>query len=235
MTRHSYGPHRSQFAELRLPTGNGSWPVAVVIHGGCWRTRYRLDLMDGLCADLAGRGWASWNVEYRRVGFRGGGGWPATFDDIAAAIGRLDVVDAPFERSRVVAIGHSAGGHLALWAAARGLVSGAVGQAAVSDLERAARDGVCGDMPRRLLGGTPEQVPDRYAAASPRQLVPIAAPLLLVHGGRDDVVPVAMSRDFAAAAGPTCELAERPDDGHFEHIDPASRAWATVAAWLDRL
>ena len=192
--------------------------------------------MDPLAADLVARGWAAWNVEYRRVGLRAGGGWPATFDDVAAAIDLLADVEAPLDLGRVAAVGHSAGGHLALWAAgrsdARVPLSAAVGQAAVSDLDRAAAAGVCGGMVERLLGGAPARVPDRYREASPARRLPLDVPVLLVHGGRDDVVPVDMSRRFAAAAG--CELVELEADGHFEHLEPGSRAWATVVEWLER-
>jgi acetyl esterase/lipase len=233
---HRYGRHRSQVAELFLPAGPGRHPVAVLIHGGCWRARYDRHLMDPLAADLVTRGWAAWNVEYRRVGLRAGGGWPATFDDVAAAIDLLADVEAPLDLGRVAAVGHSAGGHLALWATGRGdarvPLSAAVGQAAVSDLDRAAAAGVCGGMVERLLGGSPARVPDRYREASPARRLPLEVPVLLVHGGRDDVVPVDMSRRFAAEAG--CELVELEADGHFEHIEPGSRAWATVVEWLER-
>ncbi len=233
---HRYGRHRSQVAELFLPAGAGPHPVAVLIHGGCWRARYDRHLMDPLAADLVAHGWAAWNVEYRRVGLRAGGGWPATFDDVAAAIDLLADVEAPLDLGRVTAVGHSAGGHLALWAAgrsdARVPLSAAVGQAAVSDLDRAAAAGVCGGMVERLLGGAPARVPDRYREASPARRLPLDVPVLLVHGGRDDVVPVDMSRRFAAAAG--CELVELEADGHFEHLEPGSRAWATVVEWLER-
>jgi acetyl esterase/lipase len=233
---HRYGRHRSQVAELFLPAGAGPHPVAVLLHGGCWRARYDRHLMDPLAADLVAHGWAAWNVEYRRVGLRAGGGWPATFDDVAAAIDLLADVEAPLDLGRVAAVGHSAGGHLALWAAGRSAarvpLSAAVGQAAVSDLDRAAAAGVCGGMVERLLGGSPARVPDRYGEASPARRLPLEVPVLLVHGGRDDLVPVDMSRRFAAAA--RCELVELEADGHFEHIEPGSRAWATVVEWLER-
>jgi acetyl esterase/lipase len=236
-TLHRYGRHRSQVADLTLPAAPGPHRVVALVHGGCWRARYDRHLMDGLAADMASRGWAAWNVEYRRVGRGAGGGWPATLDDVSAAIDHLAELDAPLDLERVAAVGHSAGGQLALWAAgrrgARVPLSAAVGQAAVSDLDQAAAQGVCGGMVERLLGGPPDRVPDRYREASPARRLPLEIPALLVHGGRDDVVPVAMSRAFAAAAG--CELAELADDGHFEHIEPGSRAWATVVAWLERL
>ena len=234
---HRYGGHRSQAADLTLPDGPGPHPVVILIHGGCWRARYDRHLMDGLAADLTERGRAAWNIEYRRVGLRAGGGWPATFDDVSAAIDHLAELDAPLDLERVAAVGHSAGGHLALWAAgrkgARVPLSAVVGQAAVSDLEQAAAQGVCGGMVEQLLGGPPDRVPDRYREASPARRLPLEVPTLLVHGGRDDIVPAAMSREFAAAAG--CELAELAHDGHFEHIEPGSRAWATVVTWLERL
>ena len=233
---HRYGTHRSQVAELSLPDGPGPHPVVVLIHGGCWRQRYDRHLMDALAADLAGRGWAAWNVEYRRVGPGGGGGWPETGADVAVAIDHLEDLDAPLDLNRVAGVGHSAGGHLALWAAQRQgadvLLTAVVGQAAISDLDAAALQGVCGGMVERLVGGTPRELPDRYGTASPARRLPLRVPALLVHGDRDDLVPVQMSRDFAAAAG--CDLAELAGDGHFEHLVPGSRAWATVVEWLER-
>src|SRR5205085_5559980 len=105
---HAYGDKRSQYGELFLPNGGGPFPVAVVIHGGFWRAQYGRKLMRPLCEDLRGRGWAAWNLEYRRLGRLSGGGWPTTFDDLDAAIDHLRVLDAPLDLSRVVTIGHSA-------------------------------------------------------------------------------------------------------------------------------
>jgi pimeloyl-ACP methyl ester carboxylesterase len=151
-------------------------------------------------------------------------------------VDHLAEIEAPLELARVAAVGHSAGGHLVLWVAgradARVPLAAVVGQAAVSDLEAAAAQGVCGGMVERLLGGSADRVPDRYREASPMRRLPLTVPALLVHGDRDGTVPVAMSRAFAAAAG--CELAELAGDGHFEHIEPGTRAWATVTAWLER-
>ncbi len=225
---HRYGDHPAQVAELFAPEGEPRG-VAVVIHGGFWRAQYDRHLMDGLCRDLAAAGWAAWNIEYRRLGE--GGGWPATFDDVAAAIAALG------RRSeRLVTIGHSAGGHLALWAAAQQLgVTHAVSQAGVVDLAEAIRLKLSRGVARELLGDDPDG--ERLRRASPAELLPLGVPQLLVHGARDDIVPSAMSEAYAARArelGDDVETAILPC-GHFEHIDPRSQAWRTVRDWLDAL
>ena len=237
-----YGPDPSQIADLHTPASGSGWPVAVVIHGGFWRARYDRTLMEPLCADLAGRGWAAWNLEYRRIGPGGSGGWPQTFDDVGVGIDQLARLNVPIDVGRVVAIGHSAGGHLALWAASRGQTQVAlyavVGQAAVTDLAQAARLHLSDGAAQELLGGAPADVPERYAAASPVQRLPLGVPTLLVHGAADDTVPVSFSLEFhaaAVAAGDACDLEVAERDGHFEHIDPASAAWATVTRWLQAL
>jgi acetyl esterase/lipase len=250
--RHRYGPGRSQFAELRLPGRPGPHPVAVLLHGGFWRSTYGRGLMDGLAADLAARGWAAWNLEYRRVGpfGVGGGGWPGTFEDVAAGIDALagPAGAAGLDLGRVVTVGHSAGGHLALWAAARpGLpdgapgarpaiaVTGAVALAGVCDLAAAARDRLGGSAVPALLGGRPERVPERYALASPAERLPLGVPQVLVHGGADRIVPVGQSRRYAAAAraaGDACELVELRGVDHFAVIDPRSPAWLAAVERL---
>ncbi len=238
---HSYGSHRHQFCELALPEGDG-WagphPVAALIHGGFWRERYCLDLMDALAADLSARGWATWNVEYRRLG-ESGGGVPETTDDVAAAIDALGDVDAPLDLERVVAIGHSAGGHLALWAAgrddARVPLAAAVGQAPVCDLQTAFRMRLSDGVVEEFVGGGPDAVPERYAAVDPLARLPAGIPQLLVHGEADDIVPAALSRGFVEAArdaGDHATLVLRSSDGHFEHIEPGSAAWEAVVQWL---
>jgi dipeptidyl aminopeptidase/acylaminoacyl peptidase len=221
---HRYGSHPSQVCELY---GDGDH-VAVLIHGGFWRARYGRELEGGIARDLVARGWGVWNIEYRRLG--NGGGWPLTFDDVAAAIEAL-----PVDAARVVAIGHSAGGQLAVWAAAQGLVDAAVSQAGALDLDELSRLGTSDAVVNQLLGGTPDEVPHRYDAASPARRLPIGVPLLLVHGERDDDVPVHISREFAAAAraaGDDCELVVIDDEGHYEHLEPGSRCWAAVTAWI---
>jgi acetyl esterase/lipase len=222
----------------------------VVLHGGFWRARYSRKLMRPLCRDLAGRGWIAWNVEYRRLGRVSGGGWPTTFADVAAAIDHLAEIrtDARLDLGRVVAIGHSAGGHLAVWAAARtGLpegapgtaprvpVTAAVAQAGVVDLRLAwelrLSEGVVGD----LLGGGPEEYGARYALASPAERVPLGVPVLLTHGLRDEIVPPSVTASYAEtarAAGDEVEIVELAGEDHFGHIDPANPLWAAVVQWL---
>lgn len=241
--RHPYGSARSQYGELYWPDGHGPWPVAVVLHGGFWRAQYGRRLMRPLCADLAARGWAAFNVEYRRLGRLSGGGYPRTLDDVAAAVDHLAALPAHDDRvldlSRVVAIGHSAGGHLAAWLAtregARVPVTAVVAQAGVLDLRLASELRLSRAVVHRLLGGTPDAVPERYAAASPAERLPLGVPVLLTHGGRDGIVPPAMSERFAAAAraaGDEVELVIEPDADHFGHIDPDDPLWRAVTAWI---
>jgi acetyl esterase/lipase len=212
--------------------------VAVLIHGGFWRERYDLRLEDALVPDLVGRGWAAWNLEYRRVGPHSGGGWPGTFEDVEAGIEHLAGLDAPLDMGRVVAIGHSAGGQLALWAAGRDLrvgLSAAVAQAGVIDLREAERLGLSDGAVRSFLGGPSTEMSERYELASPIERVPLGVPALLVHGADDDVVPPELSHRYARRAhdaGDMCELVELPGVGHMEHLDPGSEAWLRVVEWL---
>jgi acetyl esterase/lipase len=212
-----YGDHPSQFCEL-FAAGED---VAALIHGGFWRARYGRELEHAIARDLVERGWTVWNVEYRRLGE--GGGWPATFEDVEAAFEAL-----PVEGSRVVAVGHSAGGHLAAWAAGQVPLNGVVAQAGALDLYELWRRGTSDHVVRQLLGGSPDEVPERYEAATPRP--PAGTPLLLVHGALDEDVPVSMSRDFAASRD--CDLVVIDDEGHYEHLEPGSKCWAAVTAWL---
>jgi acetyl esterase/lipase len=247
MTRstHSYGSHPSQLAELFLPAGAGPHPVTVVVHGGYWRAQYDRSLMEGICIDLAAHGLAAWNLEYRRVGI--GGGWPGTFDDVAAGIDALDGIDAPLDLSLVSAVGHSAGGHLGFWAAARPmlpadapgaaprvLIQAAVSQAGVLDLALAA--GLMpSSSPTRALLGDPTRHYERYVLASPRERLPLGISQLVLHGDRDDTVSMRIATSYAAAAhevGDPCELVVLSHTGHFEHIDPGAEAWHVARDWL---
>jgi acetyl esterase/lipase len=250
--RTAYGPGPDQFLELTLPAGDGPAPVVVVLHGGFWRARYGIELARPLAADLADRGWAAVAVEYRRVG--AGGGWPATLEDVAAALdalpdvgravagatGRLDLTD-------VTVIGHSAGGHLAAWAAGRSrlpagapgaqprvAVTAAVLQAGVLDLGAAVAADLGAGATVQFLGGTPEEVPDRYAVADPVRLLPTGVPVLCVHGAADTTVPVEQSERYATAAGAAgdrVEVSVVPGD-HMVVIDLAGEAWRRTVEWL---
>ncbi len=252
-----YGEDESQVAELHLPPGSGRVPTAVVIHGGFWQSAYGKSLATPLAADLALNGIAGYAIEYRRVG--NGGGWPSTFDDVAAAIDAL--ADQPrVDLTRVVAIGHSAGGQLALWAATRlGLpvaappgspltpppgasprvrLRGAISQAGVLDLAAAYRLQLGGSAVQDLLGGTPSSHPDRYALASPIERLPAQIPVALIHGTRDAAVPLSQSQSYLAAAraaGDPVTLTELPHVGHFELIDPRHNAWTTCRTEAARL
>ncbi len=235
---HRFGPDPSQVGELHLPSGPGPHPVAVVLHGGYWRTQYGKLVCRPLSRALAASGYAAWNLEYRRLGDArgGGGGWPMTFKDVADGIDLLASLPAPLELSRVTLVGHSAGGQLALWAARRPLLpSGAVGAAPrvvasrvlalapVTHLLRAR------DHAEQLLGGSALDVPDRWAQADPVAAGAPGIPALVVHPADDETVPVARSREYAAATGvPLLE----PPGRHRDPIDPGSPAWAAAASWL---
>lgn len=239
-----YGGGPEQYVELTRPEGGGPHPCVVLLHGGFWRARYGLDLMRPLAGAVVAAGLAAADVEYRRVG-QAGGGYPGTLADVAAALDLLATVPG---LGALVLVGHSAGGQLALWGAGRHrLPAGATGArpaarpaavvslAGVCDLAEAARAETGAGAVPDLLGGMPDDVPERYATASPVMLVPLGVPTLLVHGDADDRVPVEQSRRYArraAAAGDAVELVELPGVGHREVIDPATPAWREVARRL---
>jgi len=266
-----YGSHPAQVVDLYLPqdlhlpedlhqpeeqAGKGTegqpetlapQGVAVLVHGGFWRARYDRSLEHRIAADLVRSGWAVWNVDYRGVDPSvpgpDGGGWPYTYQDVAEA-GDL-LVDAAGEHglhlARVVAIGHSAGGALALWLAGRRQsrlrLHAVVAQAGVCDLRAAERAGLGDGAVRALFGGGPDDDATRaaYLSADPTALVPLGIPTLLVTGDADDVVPASLSHSYAAAAraaGDRVDLWQEPDAGHMVHVDPGSAAWRAVRQWL---
>jgi acetyl esterase/lipase len=229
--REPYGGDAHQFGDLRLPSGRGPFPVAIVIHGGYWRAAYDLEHIGHLCAGLKTRGVATWSLEYRRIGNRGGG-WPGTFDDVTAGFDHLAALRGrfPLDLGRMVAMGHSAGGHLALWLGAqkRGELRAVVSLAGLSDLRRAWDLRLSGGVVAELLGGPPDKVPDRYRAASPIERLPLGLPQQLVHGMRDDIVPFEMSRHYVEKAGAEARLVAFEHAGHFELIDPRTAEGNTV-------
>jgi acetyl esterase/lipase len=244
--RIAYGNDPLQFADLRLPQGKGPFPLAIVIHGGCWSAQYDLAYMGNMSAALAKQGIAAWTIEYRRVG-NAGGGWPGTFEDVAKAADyvRQLAKEYPLDLHRVIAVGHSAGGHLALWLAARhklpktsALYSpdpiglrGVVSLAGIADLAAAGTSTGCDDMGYQLMGGTPEQFVDRYRQGSPAEMLPLGLRQVLVHGEQDKLVPHQLSVDYvsrARQAGDPVELVSVPDAGHFELVVPTTAAWTKV-------
>jgi len=244
--KHSYGADPLQFGELTLPDGAGPHPVVINIHGGCWLAEYKLNSSRALANALANNGIAVWNLEYRRVG-DAGGGWPGTFLDVSKGADYLRAIakDHPLDLKRVVFMGHSAGGHFALWLAARSkipataelhaadpiAVLGVVGLAPAPDLAALHKKGVCGNVIDKLMGGAPDAVPDRYQFSVPANLAPIGVPQVLIIGKKDtawDWVGQAYA-DKARAAGDTrIEVIIAPEAGHFEVIDPNSSTWPQV-------
>lgn len=243
-----YGDDKLQFGDLRLPSGEGPHPVVIVIHGGCWLSHLDLEYISPMNAALTDNGLATWSLEYRRVG-NPGGGWPGTLEDVARGADYLKVLAKkyPLDLSRVVTVGHSAGGHLALWLATRSLlpvdsplyvddpllVQGAVSLAGVTDLRRSIdpRTEVCQGSAVQLLGGTPDEVPVRYDVASPIQLLPFGVPQRLIHGDQDEVVPLDYSLKFAEMArsrGDDSEVIVLEKGGHFEPVTPHIPAWEKV-------
>jgi acetyl esterase/lipase len=249
-SEHRYGEAPAQVCELHLPEG-APRAVAVLVHGGFWRARYHRTQEHAVAADLVARGWAVWNIDYRGVGEgpSAGGGWPMTFEDVAAAVDLLADVAPDLPLHRVAVVGHSAGGHLALWIAGRHRLpagtpgsgprvrpAAAVTQAGVVDLALAARAGVGNGAVVDLLRATPDDDPERYALTSPVALVPLGVPVLVITGDADESVPAALSASWASAArtaGDDVILHVEPGEGHMGHVDPASRVWAVAREWLD--
>jgi acetyl esterase/lipase len=236
-----------QFGVLRVPSGDGPHPVVALVHGGCWLADYDHAHVESAAEAITALGAASWSIEYRRIG-HDGGGWPGTFRDVALGLDHLRAL-APrhgLDLGRVVAVGHSAGGHLALWLAARWklasssevcigsplALAGVVSLAGIPDLRAyAVGRGRCNASVRPLLGGTDAQMAARYEQASPLDLAPLGVALRLVHGARDTIVPLAQSEVLAQAerkAGGNVLLDVLSDAGHYDLIAPFARAWSTV-------
>lgn len=246
--RLAYGSADSQYGELRVPPHGGPHPVAILLHGGFWHDVWTLDLMDQLAVDLHSRGWATWNVEYHRVG--SGGGWPVTMEDVAEACDHLAELAGAhnLDLTDVVAIGHSAGGQLALWSAVRPRLHGdqsateaaviptrVVALAPVADLAEAHRLHLDDGAVESFLRRSPADGPERYRTSSPIELLPLGATQLIVHGDHDDRVPLAISQAYVAAAhaaGDDVVIQVHRGADHFGMLDPDSKEWAGVIGWL---
>ena len=245
--RVKYGHDPQHFAELRFPVGQGPFPFLFVIHGGFWQSAYDLSHIGHLCAAFTGERIITCNLEYRRLGDPGGG-WPGTFQDIGLAIDHiLEMIssDPRVDLAQTAVIGHSAGAHLALWLGGRHRIpkasplhgtpkhrlGSAVSLAGVCDLRTAWKQRLGNGVAARLMGGTPDQYPDRYDAGSPIELLPTGTRQVLIHGSVDDIVPASQSEKFVERAK---QLGEHPTlikldgIGHFELIDPESDAWSPV-------
>lgn len=253
--RIAYGTNENQFGDLRIPDGKGPFPVAMIIHGGFWRERFDLEQMNKMAEAFTAKGIATWNVEYRRVG-QEGGGWPGTFLDNAAAVDHIRVLTKsyPLDVNRVITIGHSAGGHLALWLAARHKLSansmlqtsehplplkGVISLAGANDLEMMhdihqwteTLFGIVDNPTRDLLGGKPNEQANRYKEGSPYELLPIGIPLVLIHGSLDVNVPIGLSEHFEKEAikeGDSITLKIIPTAEHFKLILPETESWLVL-------
>lgn len=244
--RLAYGADPLQFGHLRLPAGEGPFPVVLFVHGGCWLAAYDIGHVGSLEQGLADAGYAVWSLEYRRVGDPGGG-WPGTYRDVAAGADHLRALarDFPLDLDRVVTSGHSAGGSFALWLAVRAgvpreselwsadplPVHGVLALAPAPDLEGLHAAGTCGNVIDGLMGGAPGEVPQRYAAASMMELEPPSVPQVAVLGARDaswGPVGRAWHAEVAARSGDWLEVREAPESGHFEMIVPGTTTWPLV-------
>ena len=264
--RLKYGPEQLHFGDLYLPDQSDQRATVILIHGGYWRSRYGLDLMNGLAEDLAKRGYAAWNIEYRRIGDPGAG-WPGTLQDVALATDYLRKLAPSYglDLKKVVPIGHSAGGHLAFWLAARPRIpffahnnplagsqlsgedeesspplalAGTISLAGVVDLKIAWKLHLSNNAVVELLGGTPANVPERYTVASPAALLPLGVQQVLIHGTNDDSVPLEVSQAYVKAAralNDPITYLELAGVDHFDVINPHSEAWTITTRELQKL
>ena len=255
--RIAYGKEASQFGDLRLPPGPGPHPVVVLIHGGCFKAAYATNRDLAAMADaLRKSGIATWNIEYRRLG-EAGAGWPGTYVDVGRAVDHLRQLAAPhrLDLRRVVVVGHSAGGHLAMWSAARSKLGAGSPLHALDPLPLrgvlnlpgpvdmtaniAGYEGLCKDqVVTGLLGGTPASVPERYAAASPIRLLPLGVPQALIIGEYEEFVPRPLLEAYVAAAskaGDPVRLLVLPGSDHFQIASPSTTAWPSVASAIRAL
>ena len=242
--RLAYGPAPDQFGDLYLPLSPGPYPVVILLHGGCWRAQFGLAPLGQLCTAFTHAGLAVWNLEYRRLG--NGGGWPYTLRDAASGAAFLQSIAVHYalDMARVVAVGHSAGGHLALWLAGRHhlpsdsplwvaeamQVHGVVSLAGIPDLAAGVQRQICRGACQELVGGLPDEVPERYQHASPISLLPLGVPQWHLVGVHDPLVPADYVQQYVAVARQHDEvhLDLLPDAGHFDLVVPTTAAWPAV-------
>ena len=244
--RIAYGTDSLQFGNLRLPKGRGPHPVVLFVHGGCYLSQYTIAHAAALEQAFADSGYAVWSIEYRRVG-DGGGGWPGTFQDVAAGADYLRTLASkyPLDLRRVVAAGHSAGANFALWLATRDRIRrdsplhadkpikiGAVlALAPATDLEGLHTQGVCGNVIDKLMGGSPQAVADRYRDVSPTQLIPIGVPQVVIIGGQDrgwGPSGRVYQRAVTTANDSQVRFVDAPAAGHFDIVAPTTSTWPLV-------
>jgi poly(3-hydroxybutyrate) depolymerase len=239
-----YGTESSQFGDLYLPPASGPYPVVILIHGGCWQAQVGLDHLSQLCKAFTQEGYAVWSVEYRRLG--DGGGWPMTFTDVATSADFLRQIAEThaLNLSHVVAVGYSAGGHLALWLAGRHRLPadspiytatplplhGVVSLAGLPDLVEGVKRQLCGGACQTLMGGSPDSVPQRYQQGSPRELLPLGVLQWHIVGALDPIAPADYIQQFVVTATQyeSVQLDILPEIGHFEFGVPTGQAWASV-------
>ena len=248
--RISYGKDENQFGDLRVPSGAGPHPVVILIHGGCWKADYAtLRDLAPMADALKAEGIATWNIEYRRLS-QSGGGWPGTYMDVSRSVDYLRSIatDKKLDLNRVVVVGHSAGGHLAMWVASRPRLSsgsalyvkdplpirGVIDLAGTADMEafiQFEQHGCNGAVVEEMLGGKPVDVPERYAQTSAIKMLPLEIPQVLIWGGDDDVAPISLGEKYTVAAkqaGDPVRLVSIPDVGHFEIASPLATTWPAV-------
>lgn len=248
-----YGEDPLQFGNLIMPTSSSKSPLVMIIHGGCWSNSYDYTLMDDMAADLAKRGYATWNIEFRRIEDEGGG-WPGTFVDVANAFKHLTQMakEYPFDINNIIVTGHSSGGHLALMLGAQPQlkansqikvndlpnIKGIVSLAGITDLSTFITPDWCGSNILKLVGGNPDEYPDRYLEGSPISYLPLGIPHKLINGINDKRVSIDHITPYSVRAeevGDSFELLSVPDAGHFEVIEPGSVAWKTILGAFDAL
>jgi acetyl esterase/lipase len=239
--RVAYGSDPNQFGDIRVPKGKGPFPLVMNIHGGFWRAAYDLAHAGHLCAALTAKGFATWNVEYRRVG-NPGGGWPGTFGDLRSAYRFLPELAKRYglDSNKLVVMGHSAGAQLALCLASHeASIKNVVSLAGVLDLQQAWELHLSNNAIVEFLGGTPSQVTDHYREADPMQLsISHSTTQWLIHGATDDVVPSYFSRNYAQqkkSRGEDVHFLEISTAGHYDLIDPHSQAWTKVQDTVQHL